>query len=64
MDNYGNKKPSHSYADLIRMAITSTESKRMTLSEIYDFVGMYPTQSTIPLTTPVTTPLTLPLRLN
>ena len=40
VDNYGNKKPSHSYADLIRMAITSTESKRMTLSEIYDFVGM------------------------
>lgn len=64
MDNYGNKKPSHSYADLIRMAITSTESKRMTLSEIYDFVGMYPAQFTTQLTTPVTTPLTLPLRLN
>ena len=43
VDNYGNKKPSHSYADLIRMAITSTDSKRMTLSEIYDFVGKYPT---------------------
>ena len=53
MDNYGNKKPSHSYADLIRMAITSTDSKRMTLSEIYDFVGMY-------FTTQRTTPLTIP----
>ena len=51
VDNYGNKKPSHSYADLIRMAITSTDSKRMTLSEIYDFVGMY---STTPRTTPIT----------
>ena len=61
MDNYGNKKPSHSYADLIRMAITSTESKRMTLSEIYDFVGMYPTQFTTPLTTALnTSPTTQP----
>ena len=51
VDNYGNKKPSHSYADLIRMAITSTDSKRMTLSEIYDFVGMY---STTPCTTSFT----------
>ena len=51
VDNYGNKKPSHSYADLIRMAITSTDSKRMTLSEIYDFVGMYPTTL---CTTPIT----------
>ena len=52
VDNYGNKKPSHSYADLIRMAITSTDSKRMTLSEIYDFVGMY-------FTTPCTTPIAI-----
>ena len=38
VDNYGNKKPSHSYADLIRMAITSAPQERMTLSEIYEFV--------------------------
>ena len=38
MDAYGNRKPPHSYADLIRMAIMSTESKKMTLNEIYEFV--------------------------
>ena len=39
VDNYGNKKPTHSYAELIRMAITQSETQRMTLSEIYEYVG-------------------------
>lgn len=38
VDAHGNKKPPYSYADLIRMAILSTESKRMTLNEIYEYV--------------------------
>ena len=32
-------KPAYSYANLITFAISSTESKRMTLSEIYQWIG-------------------------
>merc|ERR1712127_1125733 len=38
VDANGNKKPSHSYADLIRMAIESTTTRQMTLNQIYEYV--------------------------
>ncbi|CAG5099459.1 Oidioi.mRNA.OKI2018_I69.XSR.g16534.t1.cds [Oikopleura dioica] len=38
VDANGNKKPSHSYADLIRMAIESTSTRQMTLNQIYEYV--------------------------
>ena len=65
VDNFRNK-PSHSYADLIRMAITSTESKRMTRSEIHDFVGMCPftTYNAIYCNTSSPTSLTYPRQIS
>uniref|UniRef100_A0A1I7SGQ6 Fork-head domain-containing protein n=2 Tax=Bursaphelenchus xylophilus TaxID=6326 RepID=A0A1I7SGQ6_BURXY len=39
--NFGNQKPPYSYISLISMAIQESETKRMTLSEIYNFITKY-----------------------